>query len=241
MNPAECRRVLVELNNAFPATRNLGSMDDQVALWMQKFGPISIEDMSAAVLRWIDTSTTMPTVRQFRVALEAGLETSLPDADCMCDGTGYYEAAPRQWIPCPACLPSTSRRWSEGHYAPGHWCDECARVTRNEGPSQIVDERKLVQRPNGRKLTREENLDRLRIVQQVVAEMKAAPKWNTGMTRAEIDKHWEDRFNTLMQGDSDVDPEVVRLFNEDDHFVQIPDTGPGVPDRRTDDEGFEIL
>lgn len=232
MNESQCREVLVELGSAFPKSKPLGSIDDQVKLWMRHFRGVSIDDMIKTVENWVASGSFFPTIKEFQKHLKAIADVESSDAICHCDGTGYYEVAPRQWIPCPSCLPSTNRRWSEGHFAPGHWCEECARATRGDGPLQPVDERSLVQRPQGRKLTREENLDRLAIMQQLakeVASMRAAdPGRYKRLSRAEIDRYWENRYNELIQGNSTVDATVLEMFNAD----------PGVP---VDDEGFEVL
>lgn len=232
MNEEQCRSVLVELGNAFPKSKPLGTIDDQVALWMRHYRPIDIDDMIKAVMRIIDREQYFPTIREFGVALQAVTNKALPSDACQCDGIGYYEVTKGQWIPCPACLPGTNRRWAEGHFAPGHWCEECARAVRGEGVPQVVDERSLATKPQGRKLTVEENLDRLKVMRQItreIAEARNDPGRYKRMSRAEINKHWEDRFNALMQGDTEVDPEVVALFNAD----------PGAP--QVDSDGVEIL
>lgn len=232
MNEEQCRSVLVELGNAFPKSRPLGTMDDQVGLWLRHYRPIPIDDMIKAVMRIVDRETYFPTIKEFGVALQAVTDAPLPTGACQCDGIGYYEVTRGNWIPCPACLPGTNRRWTEGHFAPGHWCEECSRASRGEGATQSVDERGLVQRPTGRKLTVEENLDRLKIMQQLVREIAQARAADPGrykrLTRAEINAHWENRFNQLVQGESTVDAEVIELFNAD----------PGVP---VDADGIEIL
>jgi len=232
MTEAEARLFIEELRLAFPASKPQGDIDSEVALWIRDFGNVDATDMAKAVIETTNASRYYPTLKEMRKRLERIGSLGLPREGCRCDGTGYYEAAPRQWIPCPACLPSTNRRWSEGHFAPGHWCEECARATRGDGPIQPVDERKLVKKPEGRKLTVEENLDRLKIMQQLVKEIAIAraadPHRYQRLTRAEIDAHWEKRYNELVQGESTVDPEIVALFNAD----------PGVP---VDADGFEVL
>jgi len=45
MNEEQCRSVLVELGSAFPKSKPLGTMDDQIGLWMRHFRPIDIEDV----------------------------------------------------------------------------------------------------------------------------------------------------------------------------------------------------
>ena len=32
--------------------------------------------------------------------------------------------------PCPACRPEAYERWSEGHYGPNHWCEDCEELRR---------------------------------------------------------------------------------------------------------------
>lgn len=257
MDEGQCREVLVELGSAFPKSKPLGTIDDQVKLWMRHFRGVSIDDMILTVADWTSTQSFFPTIKEWQKHLKVIAEVESSDAICQCDGIGYYEVAARQWVPCPACLPATNQRWAGGHFAPGHWCEECSKTARGEGAIQRVDERGLVARPSGRKLTKEENLERLAAVRKIVGEIddarKADPHRHQRLTRGEIDRHWENRFNEIIQGDSDVDPAVIQLFNEEAHFVEIPDTGPGVAapplvmdvrepsDHGTDDEGFEIL
>jgi len=229
---AEVRLFIEELRLGFPASKPQGDLDSEVALWMRDFGHVEPGEMAKAITEALDGSRYYPTLKEMRKRLERIGAVGLQREGCRCDGIGYYEAAPRQWIPCPACLPAAFRRWSEGHWAKDHWCEQCASVRRGDGPIQPVDERGLVEKPAGRKLTVDENLDRLKIMQQLVKEVAATraadPKRYQRMTRSEIDKHWENRFNELMQGDSDVDPDVIALFNAD----------PGVP---VDADGFEVL
>lgn len=235
MTEAEARLFIEELRLAFPASKPQADTETEAALWVRDFGNVDALAMTKAVTDAIDASRYYPTLKEMRKRLERVGAAGLPKEGCRCeDGVGYYEAAPRQWIPCPACLPSTNRRWSEGHFAPGHWCEECARVTRGDGPVQIFNDH---QRPidRQRKLTVEENLDRLKIMQKLIKEVAVAKASDPGrykrMSRAEIDKHWEDRFNALMQEGSEVDPVVVELFNAD----------PGVPGPFLNGYGEEIL
>jgi hypothetical protein len=218
MNEEQCRSVLVELGSAFPKSKPLGTMEDQIGLWMRHFRPVDMDDMIKAVLRLIDRETFFPTIKEFGKYLQMVTDKPLPTSECQCDGLGYYEVTKGQWIPCPGCLPVTNRRWAEGHFAKGHWCEECSRSARGDGQAQTFDEHQRA--PNReRKLTVEENLDRLRIMQQLVKEIAVARAADPGrykrLSRAQIDKHWEDRFNALMQEGSEVDPVVVELFNAD--------------------------
>ena len=120
MNEEQCRSVLVELGSAFPKSKPLGTMEDQIGLWMRHFRPIDIDDMIKAVMRIVDRESYFPTIKEFGQALQAVTDRPLPTTQCQCDGIGYYEVTHGQWIPCPSCLPGTNRRWSEGHFAKGH-------------------------------------------------------------------------------------------------------------------------
>lgn len=246
MNEEQCRGVLIELGSAFPKTKPLGTMEEQVTLWMRHFRHVDIEEMIPTVMRIVDREQFFPTIKEFARTLSSITDRPLDGAECMCDGIGYYEATKGQWIPCPGCLPETHRRWADGHFEPGHWCDECAKVAKGEGRRQEVDERRLVERPTGRKLSKEENLDRLQIVQEVVAEIAAVRKADPGrdkrLTPAEKQRFWEQRFNDKIAG-------TAKPLEAEPALLLLPDlaaAGDGLvwsnePITLVDEDGIEIL
>jgi hypothetical protein len=57
----------------------------------------------------------------------------LTDADRLsrcarCDGYGWRYTDDDRVRPCGNCQPEQYRRWHEGHWEPGHHCDECQRI-----------------------------------------------------------------------------------------------------------------
>ena len=248
MNEEQCRGILIEMGNAFPKSKPLGTIDEQATLWMRHFRHVDVEDMIDTVMRIVDREQFFPTIKEFARTLSALTDRPLDGAECMCDGTGYYEATKGNWIPCPGCLPETNRRWAEGHFAPGHWCEECAKVTRGEGRKQDTDERRLTARPNGRVLSKEEQQDRLRIVQEVMAEIAQArknPKHDKLMPPGEKQSFWEERFNSKIRGDN----EPLRLPYETFVSPVIHDAAQVIrphlvldeSDASVDEDGFEPL
>ncbi|HVE28312.1 MAG TPA: hypothetical protein VNC22_23050 [Sporichthya sp.] len=240
MTEDEAHDFIAEMRLAFPASKPVATIDEEVALWIRDFGNVAPEEMAKAVTVAIDQSRYYPTLKEMRKRLERLGAASLPREGCRCDGVGYYEAAPRQWIPCPSCLPAGFQRWSEGHWGADHWCEQCATVRRGDGPIQVVDERKLTQRPVGATLERDQNLLRLRAIRQVTREIAEAgqdPRRYRRMSRAQIDKHWEDRLNELIAAgvaddpEAEIPPPVLTL---------VPDLFEALsPD--VDEDGCEIL
>lgn len=254
MNESQCREVLVELGSAFPKSKPLGTMDDQIKLWMRYFRPVHIDDMIKAVTWYTEREQYFPTIREFTVALTNAADIEAPTEMCRCDGPGWYEPVKgKGMIPCPACLPETHRRWADGHMEPGHWCDDCARNARGEGKRQEVDPRNLVERPNGRTLSKEENQERLRCLQIVLTEQQEAnkrdPKRHQRLSAAEKQKIWDDRLNELIAGGGQQDAEVIPIrpaFIFDDGVGEeggaSTSTLPAVVGTvQYDEDGFEIL
>ena len=255
MNETQCREVLVELGSAFPKSKPLGTMEDQVRLWMRYFRPVSIDDMIKATAWFIERNQFFPTIKEFTTALTNAAGVEAPSDQCQCDGPGWYEPSKGAGlIPCPACLPETHRRWAEGHFAPGHWCDECAKNARGEGRRQEVDDRKLVERPNGRPLSKEENQERLRCLQILLDEQQEAnkrdPRRHQKLTPAEKQRHWEARLNQLIAGEEAPEAEVVPIrpafvfddsVGEDEPVLTTSTLPATVGTVEVDEDGFEIL
>ena len=134
MNVDEAAHVLTEMRATWPTL----DMDDAiVAVWTSTLAPWRIELARRAVRRLRESTSFMPSHKEFTEAVRAvarneATEKAIAGArqTCMeCGGDTMVPTsegrAPGAVRPCSRCRHVQYVRWREGHYASGHLCRDC--------------------------------------------------------------------------------------------------------------------